>query len=219
MQENHFVGLGQMMGAPFNVVIAYEDSVTGKRAKALFDRLARGLDPSVNLVLKLWKFSVLESASLRELAISDAADAAVVVVAAANDGELPAGIKTWMRRGLAMGREGGRALVALLYRTGLSFDDCGSIYSYLAELAAQSGMDFFAQTADLSSEELDEPTEQLRESIRNSVAVSPAWFLPRTSNRHSVHTNQNFARDSRLEVPVTADAGDNWRGVHGGTNE
>src|SRR5438105_1310923 len=56
-----------------NVVIAYEDFETGKRAKTTYDFLSENLGTNCKFSSQMWKFEVLGIPKLREMAAQDAA--------------------------------------------------------------------------------------------------------------------------------------------------
>jgi hypothetical protein len=127
------------LSSKFNVLSAYEDLEMGKQAKKTFEYLAKHLGADAELNHQMWKFDVLTVPRLREMASQDAANASIIIVAS-RTGHLPAEVKWWLEIAL----EGDSKCVALvaLVNTPAEFD---SARGYLAELARENGLDFFAQ--------------------------------------------------------------------------
>jgi hypothetical protein len=129
---------------PLNIVIAYEDFETGKRAKETLDLLAHHLGSACHLANQMWKFEVLTIPKLREIALRDAAQADIVIVSC-HGNDLPDHVKNWIEAGL----EQSANLLALV---GLVDDpsDASPIPSasarkYLATVARRARIEFFAQ--------------------------------------------------------------------------
>ena len=64
----------------FNVVIAYEDFETGKRAKKTYDFLVENLGHDARFSNQMWKFDVLTIPKLREMAAKDATAADIIII-------------------------------------------------------------------------------------------------------------------------------------------
>src|SRR5207302_11130541 len=98
----------------FKVVVAYEDFFTGEQAKATIDRLLQQFEWRHNIALTLWHFDVLKEPALNEIAIRDAAQADMVVVAVDANSELPAEVTNWLEQWTPWKTKGEGVLVALL---------------------------------------------------------------------------------------------------------
>lgn len=132
---------GQEDSPSLNVVIAYEDFETAKQAKRTSDVLAENLRCECHFTNQMWKFGVLAHPKLREMAITDAAHADIIIVACRGGAELPAEVRSWLNQWMVSERRA-MALVALF--------DCGAgdarnIRNYLAGLAEHTNTRFFAQ--------------------------------------------------------------------------
>jgi hypothetical protein len=127
------------------IVIAYDSAATGKRAEAIYERLARRLGNNFDFEQRLWRFDVLEQENLRAEAARDAADADIVIVATNQGKKLPDGVQNWLESSLEQ-HSGAAALVALLDHPS------APVQPYLEEVARRGGMDFFAQTGEEASE-------------------------------------------------------------------
>ena len=128
----------------FNVVIAYEDLETGKRAKKIYDFLVENLGHDCRFTNQMWKFEVLGIPKLREMAARDAMMADIVVISC-HGTELPPDFKVWVESWVAEPNHP-IALVALLDYQHRQADEARS---YLADVARRGQMAFFAQPDEL----------------------------------------------------------------------
>src|SRR5262245_65262142 len=80
----------------FNVVIAYEDFETGKNAKKTYDFLVEHLGHECVFSNQMWKFDVLTLPKLKEMAISDAREADIIIISAHGNNDLPPQVKAWI---------------------------------------------------------------------------------------------------------------------------
>jgi len=135
-------------GPIFNVVIAYEDFESGKQAMKTYDFLAQNLGAECHLTNQMWKFDVLSIGKLREVAVKDAALADIIILACRGD-VLPAYVKDWIESWV---EQTGHplALVALLGNS-QTLGSIGAVHNYLASIAQQAGMEFFARAENRTS--------------------------------------------------------------------
>lgn len=123
-----------------NVVIAYEDLETGKRAIKTYENMVQQLDEECLFANQMWKFDVLAVPKLKEIAAKDAAAAEIIIVSAHGGNELPPAVKAWLD-------------LAMLYKTEASalvglFDTHiieSPVHAYLAERARRAKIEFFCQ--------------------------------------------------------------------------
>jgi hypothetical protein len=123
-----------------NVVIAYEDLETGKRAMKTYEYMVQQLGDQCLFANQMWKFDVLAVPKLKEIAAKDAAAAEIIIVSAHEGNELPKEVKAWIEMWLSYKTEAG-ALVAL-------FDgeaEKNPVRTYLEEIARRGKMEFFCQ--------------------------------------------------------------------------
>lgn len=186
-QNSEADGLEPETFPSFNVVLVYEDFPAGIRATQMVDRLLHDLDPQFAYDSKIWKFDILQIAQLRELAVQDAADADLIIIAAHGTTELPAAVKCWINLWLARAGRSRRALVSLLNSRAEPSPSAGSIRSYLREIAQKGQMDFFCQEADWPNEETRSYLARLRrdaakkpslaEEILQQTTPCPRWGI------------------------------------------
>lgn len=153
--------------ASIKIVIAYDSAATGKRAEAIYERLAKRLGDNFDFEQRLWRFDVLEEESVRAEAARDAANADIVIVATRQDEKLPAGVQTWLESSLQQ-HSGASALVALLDHPSA---DASGVQPYLEDVARRGGMDFFAQTG----AEVDGNETQLGLFDSPEIEKKPRW--------------------------------------------
>ena len=128
------------VNSALNVVIAYEDLETGKRAMKTYEYMVQQLGEECLFANQMWKFDVLAVPKLKEIAAKDAAAAEIIIISAHAGHELPAEVKSWIEMWLGYKTEAS-ALVAL-------FDgesDFNPARSYLADIASRAQIEFFCQ--------------------------------------------------------------------------
>ena len=112
----------------------------------MLKRVGRKAGVEGRLIYSWWTFGVLASASLRQLAASEAAAADMVIIAAREGPGLPEGVKEWISLWLATGEyhPRRRAMVALLEPDKKQSGASRGVLSELKHLAEADDVDFFA---------------------------------------------------------------------------
>jgi len=123
-----------------NVVIAYEDLETGKRAMKTYDYMVEHLGDQCLFANQMWKFDVLAVPKLREIAAKDAAAADIILVSAHEGNELSREVQIWIELFLTY-RTRASALVGLF---GSESVDC-PVRDYLTRVAKRAKIEFFCQ--------------------------------------------------------------------------
>jgi len=129
----------------FRVVMVYDDFVAGKRAMETCNFLLMQLGRGVQLNSSMWKFDVLRCAKLKEMAVEDALEADVVIVANGRNCGLPPEVIDWLKCWTPTRRSGAAALVALMDYTGEDSREPARAHITLKHAAAKAGMDFLSQ--------------------------------------------------------------------------
>lgn len=143
MQTLRFPSFGssdEEVNSTLNVVIAYEDLETGKRAMKTYDYMVEQLGNQCLFTNQMWKFDVLTVPKLQEIAAKDAAAAEIIIVSARGENPLPAQVKGWIESWLSFKTQA-TALVGL-------FDNESAdspARNYLAEVARRANIEFFSQ--------------------------------------------------------------------------
>jgi hypothetical protein len=135
-------------------IVVCEEPATAPRACALLSRVGRNAGTEGRLIYSWWTFGVLASASLRQLAASEAAAADMVIIATREGPGLPESIKAWISQWLATGEyhHRPRALVALLEPGEKQNGSSQGVLAELKGLAEADGVDFFANGVDVGWE-------------------------------------------------------------------
>jgi hypothetical protein len=138
-------GAGAKAKPVFRVVMAYDDFTAGKRAIDTCNFLVSRIGGSIELRSSMWKFDVLRSIKLHQIAVDDAIEADVIIVANARESGLPEEVKEWVNSWVS--RKGGQAaaLVALLDFTGEDTREPTQAYAFLKGAASTARIDFLPQ--------------------------------------------------------------------------
>src|SRR6185436_10810805 len=97
--------------------------------------LVAELGVDVQLRCSMWKFEVLRIPKLRRIAVSDAVEADVIVVATGSSGEVSAEVKQWIESWVPEKRGQTAALVALLQAAAMESIDPAAAEKYLKTAA------------------------------------------------------------------------------------
>ncbi len=133
------------MPPSFNTVVAYEDVVAAKRAKEICDRLRCFIGDGITFEMHLWRFDVLRTPDLRDVAVNDAVQARLILIASRGRGDLPAETKAWIEFWVTQRRARPGAIVLFVE----PIEDLAKLqaipqYGYLEEVAGRARMKFFA---------------------------------------------------------------------------
>jgi hypothetical protein len=128
-------------GYALNVALVYEDALTWKWAKNIFDR-AEKLAGSNVVRGTWWKLGDLSHPGVLAGAVSQAMRADLVVVAHTATEGLPLSFYVWVNSWLPHHLPGGSALVALLGAVERPNAESGRVREYLRAVARQGRMHF-----------------------------------------------------------------------------
>ena len=126
----------------FRVVMAYDDFNSGKRAMDACQFLGFQLGGTIELRSSMWKFDILRNDRLNEMAVEDAIEADVIIVANARDAGLPAEVAKWIEGWVPRKRGQTAALVALLDFTGKDPRESAQACALLKGAATRASIDF-----------------------------------------------------------------------------
>ena len=147
-----------------NVVIAYEDLETGKRAMKTYEYMVQQLGDECLFANQMWKFDVLAVPKLKEIAAKDAAAAEIIIVSAHEGRELPASVKAWIDLWLSYKTEAS-ALVGL-------FDaqtEANPVRTYLAAVARRAKIEFFCQPGIWPGSSVTRSTNSIAQPLNNKT--------------------------------------------------
>jgi len=125
-----------------NVVIAYADLSSATLAKRILDEALAILSPQILIETTLWKFELLDSNLLQELAIQDAIHAHIIIIAAEKEYGLPAGARRWVEACLTNPEVKDVGFVALLREERETFGEIESVAEF-RELNTSGKTEFF----------------------------------------------------------------------------
>jgi hypothetical protein len=128
------------INSALNVVIAYEDLETGKRAMKTYEYMVQQLGDQCLFANQMWKFDVLAVPKLKDIAAKDAAAAEIIIISAHAGRELPAEVKSWIEMWLGYKTEAS-ALVALFEGE----SEFNPARNYLEAIANRAQIEFFCQ--------------------------------------------------------------------------
>jgi hypothetical protein len=130
----------------FNVVIIYDDSAAGKRAKHSYDRVIRKLVDEWDFSLKPWNFQVLAVPQIGNSAAKAAAQADLVIFSMHRKAQLSVQTRDWIERWSGLITDSKSALVALLDQPGMKRGTVVSTLDYLRKVADRKGISFYTHT-------------------------------------------------------------------------
>ena len=159
-------GAGVRSKEAFRVVMAYDDFAAGKRAIDTCNFLVSRLGDGIELRSSMWKFDVLRSVKLHQIAVDDAIEADVIIVANARNVGLPEEVKQWIHAWAPRKAGQAAALVALLDFTGTNTQESTLAHAFLKEAAATAKIDFLPHAIRSTRSRLPR------------VAVNPAPYRP-----------------------------------------
>ena len=142
---NQTVDLGDR--PTFYVVIIYEDSRAGRRAKYFYDRVIQELEDECDFNLELWSFQVLALPGIGNSAARVAAQADFVILSMHGKSQLSVQTKDWIVRWSGLIADCQPALVALLDSRATGRVTVASTLDYLREIANQNNISFYAHTS------------------------------------------------------------------------
>lgn len=105
------------LSAPLNVLIAYEDGSSVRRALRVACQLATQAGGPIELITKFCRFTLLDDCECRAEATRDAGDADIIIVTTRDATELAAPVSSWLEECLAHRDETQIALLALFGST------------------------------------------------------------------------------------------------------
>ena len=153
----------------FRVVMVYDDFVAGKRAMDTCHFLLQQLGGETKLNSSMWKFDVLRCAKLKQMAVADALEADVIIVANGQNSGLPPEVLDWLKRWTPVRRAGAAALVALVDYTGDDPREPARAQAHLKQAALAAGIEFLSQ--EIRASDIPEPI------LPNTLAHEKAGHL------------------------------------------
>jgi hypothetical protein len=135
-----------------SVLLTHFDSGHERLGRAYLESLLQKQFTNVKLELTEWRFDMLGSAMLRRVAVIEAADADLVVIATVCDEGLPKAVKRWFEA-WSVKRGANSVLVVLLTES----DFCPGVgwpdYSYISNKASRCGRKLLVYLSDGAQED------------------------------------------------------------------
>jgi hypothetical protein len=125
----------------FHVVIVYEDAAAATGAMQTWSFLKKQLEPDFELRVSMWKFDLLQNGEMQELAVNDALEANLIIVASHTGTTLPMEIESWVQLWASRKRDDSAALIALLDQSAHAQAKWAT-FDFLKGAAARAGMQF-----------------------------------------------------------------------------
>ncbi len=139
-------GAATLLVPTFKCVVIYEDYASGERGERFYKKLAAAMDGDCVSTHNLWSFPVLAIAEMRNVAVSAAAAADIVIFALSGRNELPAPVREWIEMWAWFIEDANPALVSLFAS---SNGESGTIREYLRSVTARKHLDFFPDSTSL----------------------------------------------------------------------
>jgi hypothetical protein len=127
------------------IVVAYEHSEDGMRARKMMDRIAGKLEPGCCIDSELWDFDLIADHSLSQDAATAAKEADMIIIAVRSG--LPGHVRNWLEQWASDGRRNPVSIV-VLHEPEQTTEDCSALLAYLQKLTAQGGADLFWHSQD-----------------------------------------------------------------------
>lgn len=125
-------------------VVIYDDLEAGHRARELITSLTERFQDHVEVDPIFWRFELLGQPDDRNQALSDAANARLIILSASGDSELPDAVAEWWQSCLEARHGMKTAVIVLLGEPG-HFDGPESPrLQFLKDVAREAGAQFFA---------------------------------------------------------------------------
>ena len=162
--------------AVFNVVILHDDVAAGQRAVGALNTLVTGFRAdTVKLRPNLWRFDFLQDADWFALALADAVNAEVLVLATSSASGLPPAVENWLKLCLARKRNTNAAVLALLPAPGNPDEPESDYPQFVQGMARNAGLEVIAPES-----RREEALGLLAKSLRHRTTTATiGGILPR----------------------------------------
>jgi hypothetical protein len=127
----------------FRVLIVYEDFEMGKQAMDTFNFVKAQLGSEFEQRPGMWKFDILQDERAMQLAMHDALEANMIIIAMRAGREFPFEVMAWLEGWVPRKRDPASALVALVDYRGTGVLRPAPVLAHLRQAASRAGMDFF----------------------------------------------------------------------------
>jgi hypothetical protein len=170
------------------ILVAYEDPESGYRAKEILERLNLMVGHDLDIRSTMWKFNVLLFPPLNSMAVGDAAEADIIIIATGPKGELPRGVQEWINHWLSNKQRRPSAMASLIADEILEEDaqavEPPAVSAYLREVCRKGNLDFISLRSQGENDIFEGAIETApgKESGRMAAPGHPSsslcWDLP-----------------------------------------
>lgn len=179
-----FVNMSASQIQPFNVLILYDNALSGVRGMQTYESFCRELSNDYVFAVKLWRLDMLHQADPSQLPLPRLESADMVIVACEADYDSLVLLDGWAARWPRAHDDAKRALVALY--TGPAENRGTNSYerwlAALGSLAERVGLDFITHAAEVTSPgrlgDFAAPTGSARPVRAVSLPVKPSAPAP-----------------------------------------
>ena len=130
----------------FHVVIIYDDSASGGRAKHFYDRAIQELADECAFSFELWSFAVLALPEIANSVARATAEADFVILSMHGKTQLAFQTRDWLEKWLKLITDHKPALITLLDRRATRHGTTASTLAYLRKIADRHGISFYAHS-------------------------------------------------------------------------
>lgn len=163
--------------APLECFLAYEDLLTGLRAKRVLDHVLESTGDRVAHHLQLLRFDLLQYPELHYWAAREAGLSDVVILSTHGALDLPDGVKSWLELWLCRKSDKPAALVASLDEEISRHAQDSPAVAYLRRLAAGSGLALFTHFGGMSVATVRLTVRCIRKRLRAAGRTGGNRFL------------------------------------------
>lgn len=121
-----------------NIVIVYDEFLSGQHAVQTCQRLILQQGEPVDVQVKTWTFDLLRNHQLNSAAVRDAAEAEVIILAAASQ-QVPPQVERWLEAWRSRPGNGRASLVAVLDSPAREESKRSPLEDYLKRFASSTG--------------------------------------------------------------------------------
>lgn len=162
---------------PLKCFLAYEDLLTGLRAKRVLDRVLTSAGDLVTPQLQLLRFDLLGNPELHYWAAREAGQSDLVVLSSHGQSALPEVVKSWLDLWLCRRSGEPAALVASLDEKVEPVAEQSPAIAYLRRLAAQSGFTLFTHFGSMSCDAVRSTLRCIQRRLSQQARADNAPFL------------------------------------------
>ncbi len=160
-----------------NILVIYEDTATGLRARQSVEALSRRLAMDADLGTRFWRLDLLRAEWFLEQVAFEAAAACVILLSLHGNEDLPLGVRGWLESWLRQKEDRAYALCVLLDPSGATQSSPNSAIVYLRQVAERAGADLFCS--------FNKPLGTGAEAVEPGDVGSVSHFAPAPAGDHT----------------------------------